>query len=171
MLADGSHKSIAEVVVGDSIFSSDRAGKTSFSKVIAVPHGPNTQSALFIQLATASADIKMTAAHLVMVDRACSGATALMEAASVEVGMCLLSTTGPQAVESVLTVEGHGIYSVVTEEEFIVVNGFVASPFAVNHAVPNAYYNVVRTVPALLNTELAKQANLLFGALAASVIA
>lgn len=39
-----------------------------------------------------------------------------------------------------------GIYTVVTELEFVVVNGIVASPFSLNHAIGNAYYNIYRSL-------------------------
>jgi hypothetical protein len=171
MLADGSTKAISEVVVGDSILSADANGNAKFSNVIAVPHDRNNELATFTQISTAAGDIKMTSEHLVMVDEACNGSNALKTASSVEAGMCLVSTSGSQSVESVKTVQGHGIYSVVTEEEFVVVNGFVASPFAVNHAVANAYYNVIRAVPSLMNFDVVKQASMMFGSLAESMSA
>ena len=39
-----------------------------------------------------------------------------------------------------------GVYTIVTDksDDLVVVNGIVASPFAVNHAVANAVYNVHR---------------------------
>jgi hypothetical protein len=171
MMADGSMKAISDVVLGDSILASDSNGNVKFSNVIAIPHDRNSELATFTQLSTASADIKMTADHLVMVDSACNGVATLKAASSVESGMCLVSVDGSVAVESVKTVQGRGIYSVVTEEEFVVVNGFVASPFAVNHAVANAYYNVIRAVPALMNFDVVKQASAMFGSIAQSMSA
>jgi hypothetical protein len=166
VMADGTVKAISEVALGDSILSSDSIGNVKFSNVIAVPHDRNNELAIFTKLSTASADIKMTADHLIMVDAGCNGVAKLTAASSVESGMCLVSVDGPVAVKSVKTVHGHGVYSVVTEEEFIVVNGFVASPFAVNHAVANAYYNVIRAVPALMHFDVVKQASALLGSLA-----
>jgi len=166
-LESGEFKAISDVVVGDSILASDASGNTKFSNVIAVPHGPNSVSAEFVQLTVASgADIKMTPEHLVMVSKGCvASESSLMSASTVESGMCLVSTSGMEAVEKVAVVQGRGVYSVVTEEEFVVVNGFVASPFAVNHAVANAFYNVVRAVPALMNFSLVKRATDIFGSL------
>jgi hypothetical protein len=170
ILADGTTKAISDIVLDDSILSSDRNGNAKFSKVIAIPHERNNEVATFIQLSTASADVKITADHLIMVDPACDGDTTLMGASSVESGM-LVSVDGAVTVESVRTVQGRGVYTVVTEEEFVVVNGFVASPFAVNHAVANAYYNVIRAVPALMHFDFVKQASALFGSLALSTSA
>jgi hypothetical protein len=39
---------------------------------------------------------------------------------------------------------GEGVYTIVTTEEFIVVNGIVASPFALNHHTAHGFYNVFR---------------------------
>jgi hypothetical protein len=170
-MADGTIKAISAVLLGDSILSSDSNGNVKFSNVIAVPHDRNKELATFTQLSTAFGDIKLTADHLIMVDPACNGVTALKAASSVEPGMCLVGTSGSATVESTKTVQGRGIYTVVTEEEFVVVNGFVASPFAVNHAVANAYYNVIRAVPALMHFDVVKQASALFGSLALSASA
>ena len=58
-------------------------------------------------------------------------------------------------VSTVETVQGKGLYTIVTKEEYVVVNGIIASPFAVNHMLANLYYNVHRLVyasaPSLLN--------------------
>jgi hypothetical protein len=170
-MADGTTKAISDVVLGDSILSSDGSGNVKFSNVVAIPHERNNEVATFIQLSTASADVKMTADHLIMAEPACDGVTVLMAASSVESGMCLVSVDGSVTVESVRAVQGRGVYTVVTEEEFVVVNGFVASPFAVNHAVANAYYNVIRAVPALMHFDFVKQASALFGSLAQSTSA
>ena len=59
--------------------------------------------------------------------------------------------------------------TVVTEEDFIVVNGVLASPFAVNHAVPNAFYHIHRTLfwmaPALVKSAVFAEAHRVFSAL------
>jgi len=167
LMENGEVKAISDVVVGDSILASDASGNTKFSNVVAVPHGANAVNAEFVQLTVASgADIKMTPEHLVMASKSCVASdSSLMAASAVESGMCLMSTSGMESVEKVATVQGRGVYSVVTEEEFVVVNGFVASPFAVNHAVANAYYNIVRAVPSLMNFEIVKKATNVFGSL------
>jgi hypothetical protein len=176
-LASGVVLPISEVRTGDVILSADRDGNTKFSEVIAVPHDRNSDVATFTRLATlAGADIKITADHLVMVEPTCtvSGAPVLMTAEDVKTGMCLLSVVaGLDEVVSTSSVTGSGVYTVVTNEEMVVVNGFVASPFAVNHAVANAYYNVVRAVssvvPGLMGSSLMKQASLAFGSVAVSL--
>jgi len=66
-------------------------------------------------------------------------------------GMCLLSATaGDQSTQLsiVLRTEvlsDRGLYTAVAMNEYIVVNGIVASPFAHSHFLANAYYNLYRT--------------------------
>jgi hypothetical protein len=47
-------------------------------------------------------------------------------------------------VRSVTASSGRGVYSLVTLEPFVVVDGIVASPFDKNHAIPNAFYHLHR---------------------------
>lgn len=37
-----------------------------------------------------------------------------------------------------------GLYTIVTTQPYVVINGIVASPFAGNHVVPHAFYNIHR---------------------------
>ena len=56
--------------------------------------------------------------------------------------------------------------------ELLVVNGVVASPFALNHAVADAYYNIhrgmYRLAPWLLRLPAVVKANLVFGSVVES---
>ena len=58
---------------------------------------------------------------------------------------------------------GVGVYTIVTKEEFVVVNGIIASPFGVNHMMANLYYNMHRFVysmaPRLLESSLLQSVN------------
>jgi len=65
----------------------------------------------------------------------------------VRIGMCLLSAEMiASPVTGVNTVEDEGLYTVVTMEPYIVVNGFVVSPFAHSHYWANVYYNFYRAL-------------------------
>jgi hypothetical protein len=175
-LSSGLSVPISEVAVGDSILAADRFGNTEFSEVIAVPHDKNAIKTSFVKLSARSgSDIMMTADHLILVEPTCSTSVPqLLAASAVKAGMCLVAASkNLDEVIETSTVMGEGIYTVVTKQEMVVVNGFVASPFAVNHAGPHAYYNVVRAVnsivPGLMSWSVVKQANLLFDALVAAV--
>jgi hypothetical protein len=143
--------SIADVTVGDRVLAADGIGAPTFAEVVAVPHDTkNTVRAEFVQLITATGDIKLTADHLIIVSEECDGdlEAQLSAAKDVVVGDCLLTASGAlDAVEAVVEfVQGTGVHTIVTDAEFVVVNGYVASPFAHNHAVANAYYNIIRFV-------------------------
>jgi hypothetical protein len=66
-----------------------------------------------------------------------------------------MTESGEDMVSAVGTVHGKGLYTVVTKEEYVVVNGIIAAPFAANHMLANLYYNIHRLVyasaPSLLN--------------------
>jgi hypothetical protein len=153
-LENGSIVAIADVAVGDRVLAADAAGSPTIANVVAVPHdAKNTIRAEFVQLVTASGDIKLTNDHLITVSKGCETGvkTQLSVAKDVVVGDCLLTVSGAlDTVESIKFVQGTGVHTVVTDAEFVVVNGFVASPFAHNHAVANAYYNIIRFVSKII---------------------
>jgi Hint module len=151
--------------VGDRVLSADAAGRTSYSDVVYVPHGANSDDALFTHITTASGrDIKMTPSHIILAGPCHSSASLpLTYASSVSVGDCVMTISGEDMVSTVETVRGKGLYTVVTKEEYVVVNGIVASPFAANHMLANLYYNIHRFVytsaPSLLNNAALHSAN------------
>jgi hypothetical protein len=145
-MESGDMKMISDVTVGDCVLSSDVNGKTSFSDVIAVPHGYNNIETSFTQIFTSSGnDIKMTANHL-LPSGVCGEELSLTKASNVEVGSCIQIVKGQEEVVSISIVKGKGIYTIVTNEEYVVVNGIIASPFAGNHALGNAYYTIYRSL-------------------------
>ena len=169
-LQSGSTLPMSEVKVGDRILSGKSLGETSFSSVISVPHGANDLPATFLQLQLMSGmDLKLMAEHLLMGGSCEDSALTLRTAASLHVGDCVRIVSGQEKISSIQEVQGKGVYTVVTEEDFIVVNGVLASPFAVNHAVPNAFYHIHRTLfwmaPALVKSALFAEAHSVFSAL------
>ena len=147
-LESGEVRAISDVRVGDRVLSADAAGRTSYSDVVYVPHRANSDDALFTHITTASGrDIKMTPSHIILAGPCHSSASLpLTYASSVSVGDCVMTVSGEDMVSTVETVQGKGLYTVVTEEEYVVVNGIIASPFAANHMVANLYYNLHRFV-------------------------
>jgi hypothetical protein len=126
--------------VGDSILSADAAGKLSCSDVAFLPHAANSKAATMVKVTTESGKIvKATPTHLLV---ACDGGLVQAKAAS-----CLRTVNGDETVASIETFKTNGIYSAVTlDNEFLVVDGVVASPFALAHGLANAYYNMHRAV-------------------------
>jgi len=151
MLESGATVPISDVRVGDKVLAYSSASQsTVFSDVVAVPHGQNNIKANFQHIAMESgADIKMTAEHSLPAGACSLASLPLARAADVQVGDCVQTTEGVSRVVSNNVVSDEGIYTIVTNADFVVVNGVVASPFAVNHAVANFMYGIHRMVYAV----------------------
>ena len=78
-------------------------------------------------------------------------------------GDCVMTVSGQERVRAVESTGGLGVYTIITKEEFVVVNGIIASPFGVNHMMANLYYNVHRffysIAPRLLESSLLQSVN------------
>ena len=136
-----------------------------FSEVVFIPHGANEESALFTHITTTEGkDLKVTRGHILPAGRCDSPALLQHVSASmVMAGDCIMTVSGMERVSAVETVQGQGLYTIVTKDEYVVVNGIIASPFAFNHMVVNLYYNIHRliyaTAPRLLGSPLLRTAN------------
>ena len=161
-LASGATKTMADLEVGDSVLSADASGKLSYSDVAFKPHAANAKAATFVKVTTESGKtVTATPTHLLA---SCEGGLVQAKAAS-----CLKTVNGNEAVTSIDTFKGKGIYSAVTlDNEFLVVDGVVASPFAMAHGIVNAYYNLHRAVyknfPSLLKMPAVVSVNSLLAA-------
>lgn len=146
-MKSGEKRAIADVSVGDKIAVAYMDGTfAGYSPVIFVPHEPNHEKATFTQISTVSGrDIKLTRDHLIL-GGACD-ALSLVQAGSLTSGQCVQTISGLEPVIAVTNVASEGIYTVVTKHDgLLIVNGIVVSPFAVNHLVTNAFYNIMRLV-------------------------
>lgn len=154
-MQNGDVRPISEIQVGDVVLAADASGKTSFSSVVYVPHGANEYSVNFVHITTSGLhDVKMTLNHIIPAGL-CGSALPLVYASKVSAGDCIMTVTGQEVVDSVSIVQGKGVYTIVTNEEFVVVNGIIASPFGANHMMANLYYNVHRVGFALAPTLMA----------------
>jgi Hint module len=164
-LQSGEMKPISEVRAGDRVLAADASRETVFSEVVFVPHASNADKTIFTHITTTQGrDIKMTHSHILPAG-ACRSTSPLPDvyASSVAVGDCIMTVSGMEEVSRVETVQGQGLYTIVTMEEYVVVNGIIASPFAINHMVANFYYNIHRfvyaCVPVLLSSRVFRSAN------------
>ena len=155
-LESGEDRQISLIMPGDRILAADALGRTSFSEVVFMPHEANSDTAMFVHIITSSGrDIKMTKCH-VLPAGACGSSSplALNHASLVVVDNCVMTVAGKERVSSVETILAEGLYTIVTKEEFVVVNGIIASPFAYNHLAGNLFYNIHRflydAIPCLL---------------------
>jgi hypothetical protein len=136
------------VRAGDRVLAADASRQIVFSDVVFVPHEENMDSALFTHITTTQGkDIKMTHSHIIPAG-SCGSVSPLPDAYAsyVAVGDCVMTVSGMEKVSAVETIRGQGLYTIVTMEEYVVVNGIIASPFAYNHMVANFYYNIHRFV-------------------------
>jgi hypothetical protein len=139
-------KAMENVKLGDEILISSVDGKTfSYSSVVAIPHGFNEMSSSFQVITTESGrQLKLTVDHLLLSGQ-CGTALSLKAAAKLKIKECVATITGEEVVATVSTAHGHGIYTLVTEADgLLVVNGIVASSFATNHLMANSFYNIYR---------------------------
>jgi Hint module len=130
------------------VLAADASRQTVFSEVAFVPHEANTDSALFTHITTKQGrDIKMTHSHILPAG-VCGSSLPLpnVYASSVAIGDCIMTVSGMEEVSAMEIVQGQGLYTIVTMEEYVVVNGIIASPFAYNHMVANLHYNIHRLI-------------------------
>jgi Hint module len=140
------------VRAGDRVLAANSSRQKVFSEVVFVPHEANTDRALFTHITTTQGrDIKMTHSHI-MPAGVCGSTSPLPDvyASTVTVGDCIMTVSGMEEVSAVETVQGQGLYTIVTMEEYVVVNGIIASPYAYNHMAVNLYYNIHRFAYAFL---------------------
>ena len=146
-LESGSVISISDVKVGDRVLAADLSGTLSFSEVISVPHSKNDIQTDFVELITKSGkSIKLTPGHMILAGACIGNDQELVRAAAVPVGACLSTVDGLEAVTATYLTKGSGLYTIVTMQEYVVVSGIVASPFAVSHTVGNSFYNIYRAI-------------------------
>jgi hypothetical protein len=128
LLESGASIPFSEVRLGDVIKTSDGEGNFSFSPVLTLPHDKNTEPAAFLTLITETRkSVDMTSDHFIP---QCD--TTLVTASELVVGDCLLTTDGKETLTEISSSLKSGVYTAITKDEFIVVDGIVASPFSKN---------------------------------------
>ena len=148
LMESGLRKTFSELQVGDRILSADANGKRSFDEVVFLPHGRNSIRSDFISLTSDSGkQVHATPAHLF---RTCDGS--LATASALHPGSCVQTVDGNETVSSSAKIANSdaGIYSaILAGNEFLVVDGFVASPFAtapIGHWALHRLYNLHRAL-------------------------
>ena len=170
-LLSGEIKHIEKVNLGDEILVSSLDGKmVSYSPVIAIPHGVNRETALFTSLITESGrQLKLTNDHILLGGK-CESVLVLVRADELKVKDCVQTTSGEEVVTATSIATGHGLYTVVTEKDgLLVVNGVMASPFATNHLITNAFYNIYKFAPSMVPTTFAMSVVTAFGDIVLSI--
>jgi len=130
-LERGDTISMSDVVLGDRILSADDTGALSFSDVIHIPHAKNDAVIPFLKISTeGNRSLTLTSSHLLWT-QVCdkSSPMVLSQAVDTKIGVCLHTVLGLEKVSSIVKVFKKGFYTLITQNEFIVVNGIIASPF------------------------------------------
>ena len=162
---DGTMVALKDIKVGERVLTLN-AGVATFSDVVAVPHqhvGEASEAlADLLAISAGGHEVEATGAHLIaaVVDRedcgalgaeAFSGSARLVEARRIAEGMCVAvrdrsggfysaPVSGVKAVS-----RRTRLLSVVTADRgYPFVNGVAASPFALNHFFPTAFYGMHR---------------------------
>ena len=147
LLESGEYVPIHTIRVGDRVLASDKFGKMSYSDVIAIPHGQNEIESEFIQITTTTnKTIQLTPDHFILARENEFSPFTLKTASKVNIGDSLYTVDGAEYVQSISSLTLKGIYTIVTKEEYVVVSGFVASPFAVSHLIPHLFYDAFRVL-------------------------
>jgi hypothetical protein len=149
---------ISEVRVGDRLLAITKDLRAVTAAVVSVPHPVNSILAVFVSLLTESgAELRLTRDHLVFTGKclAARDSFRLLRAGSVRAGDCLLTLDGTDRVKSVAKIRAAGLYTIVTDAEFLLVSSFITSPFEVNHASASLFYTLHRSLyrfcPSLLS--------------------
>ena len=102
------------------------------------PHPFNNITKLFDEVITVNGKVvRLTRNHLLPL---CNGG--LVTARSLQPGDCVMTADGEEKVaKTTQNVEAGGIYTAVTENEFLVVDGVVASPFALAHGIAHSLFD------------------------------
>ena len=174
-LASGDLIYISNAAVGDVVLVSSRDGKRfSYQPIVFIPHGPNLVETIFLVIATQTRkSIHVTPDHLVLGGK-CGTTFDVTAASSLNISDCVRTIDGDETIVSINKFLSQGVYTVVTQsaDDLLVVNQIVASPFAGNHEVANAFYNIIRSVnkfiPSISNFSMLRKVVSLFGDIAVS---
>jgi len=148
-LKNGSTIPISKATLGLEILSySYELDAFLNTPIVWIPHASNNNNAEFVTINTGNGhSLTLTKDHLLPSSRCNDVDTtsfSLQRAEHIKPNDCVHSAAGATVVTSTTRTHGYGLYTVVTMEQFIVVDGLVASPFAGNHYLPNAFYSLHR---------------------------
>mmetsp|Transcript_31188 Transcript_31188/g.56762 ORF Transcript_31188/g.56762 Transcript_31188/m.56762 type:complete len:336 (+) Transcript_31188:679-1686(+) len=142
LLESGVLKRLSELGLGDVIKTSDGQGRFLFNPVLALPHANNSEPAAFLTLTTETdKKVDMTSDHIIpKCDQQEVAADELV------VGDCLITADGKEVLMEISSTAKAGVFTAITQDNFIVVNGIVASPFSKDSdpAKPELDYNKYR---------------------------
>jgi hypothetical protein len=126
LLESGSTKRLSELSLGERIKTSDGQGGFSFNPVLTLPHANNTEPAAFLTLTTETGKkVDMTSDHFIP---KCDQEQ--VTAGELVVGDCLHTVDGKETLMEISSTAKNGVFTAITQDKFIVVDGVVASSFS-----------------------------------------
>lgn len=142
LLENGQYKKISDISIGDMILTADKNYNLSFSPIIFLPHEKNNIEAQFIKITSDKNNtIKLTPEHNIIANNK------VIYASKVNIGDILQTVNGPEIVKDISIVTDFGIYTAITENEFIIVNNIIASPTAyVSHEEGMEFYRLLKDI-------------------------
>tara|TARA_B110000261_G_scaffold119838_1_gene133653 strand:+ start:479 stop:868 length:390 start_codon:yes stop_codon:yes gene_type:complete len=115
--------------LGMVIKTADRFNTFSFNEIISIPHAHNNDSTTFITILTdAHKQLILTPTHLIP---KCDHSD--VTAAELYIGDCLFTVDGKESIVDIYTSVKNGVYTVVTNNTYIIVNDVIVSPFSINN--------------------------------------
>jgi hypothetical protein len=142
LLDNKEYKPISDIIIGDKILTADKNFNLSFSPVIFLPHKKNNIETIFIQITSdTNKTIKLTPEHNIVANNK------IIYASDVKIGDILQTINGQEIVKDISLVTNNGIYTAITNNEFIVVNDIIASPIAyVTHEEGTEFYKLLSDI-------------------------
>jgi NACalpha-BTF3-like transcription factor len=133
---NGKLKYIKDLSIGEYILTSNRENIYTFSPILFLYKSKNIITN-FIEIKTIhNKNIYITPSHLLPT---CSGE--LVSALDIIKGSCLLTVDGHDIVmKQPEEIQLKGTYTVITENEFIIINGIIASPFSWSTGIAHGLY-------------------------------
>jgi hypothetical protein len=143
-LENGKTIKISDAKIGDKILSYSK-DKLIYSPIISIPHEKNNILSKFIEIKTVSGkNIKMTEFHLIPILK--NNKFELIKADDLELNNIIMTIDGHEAIKYKDVIYDNGIYTVVTLEDYIIVNNIIASPFAISHLLASFYYKLHKMI-------------------------
>jgi hypothetical protein len=142
LLNNWEYKLISEISVGDKILTCDKNYNFSFSSIIFLPHAKNNIETEFIQITSnKNKIIKLTPEHSIIANNK------VVFASDVKLGDELITINGTEKIIDISFVKDYGVYTAITDNEFIVVNDIIASPIAyILHENGTKFYNFLKNI-------------------------
>jgi hypothetical protein len=148
----GNSVTIGSLRIGDRVYAANSHGNITLSDVVAIPHASQDvkNPTYFLHIITREGlSLKVTPDHL-LVGGDCDTSSyrnhplPLVKAGSASRGTCLLTQTGLQVVSELTGIWGKSFHTLITMDDYVVVNGFIASPFSWSHIIGQSFYSIHR---------------------------